>query len=185
MNKKVVIGIVIGVIVLLILILGYGEVTGKFSIFGRRYKEGQYAFYALRFEKPSVPGTLEEGTLGEDINWASVSYSYTSKLVITITSYRDITSERVLAGREGYSPVTIHGITYQNMESNVDEADDGDFVFVQYYTTIDEHTYYISATMKDIPENRTTFNTFMNSISVGESEEPTDPNAGSEPTNGG
>ena len=44
MNKKVVIGIVIGVIVLLILILGYGEVTGKFSIFGRRYKEGQYAF---------------------------------------------------------------------------------------------------------------------------------------------
>ena len=176
MNKKVVIGIVIGVIVLLILILGYGEVTGKFSIFGRRYKEGQYAFYALRFEKPSVPGTLEEGTLGEDINWASVSYSYTSKLVITVTSYRDITSERVLAGREGYSPVTIHGITYQNMESNVDEADDGDFVFVQYYTTIDEHTYYISATMKDIPENRTTFNTFMNSISVGESEEPTDPN---------
>ena len=177
MKKKTIIGIVIAVVVLLILILGYGEVTGKFSIFGRKYKEGTYVFYALHYPTPESTGSLKKGRLGTDINWATVSYTFPTYMAYSVTSYRDITAERILANREGYTEETVNGITYQKKVSDMDET----HKLYQYYTTINGSTYYISCTMLYNTENVQAFNSFLNSLTIGEEEAPIDPNTLEDP----
>lgn len=189
MKKKIIIGIIIGVVVILIGVLTYGEVTGKFSIFGRNVHSGEVRFGDFRFPDIADNVTVEtsNGTLyhkdaeGDsapiDYYWESVRFTDNSDFVLSVMRYVDVQMDTIMADREGYSEVNITSqtdanqtLTYEFLELQLDDG----IVQDQYYTYMFDNTYLFIATFKDTTANREKLTSFLETLVV-EEETNSDP----------
>ena len=189
MKKKIIIGIIIGVVVILIGVLTYGEVTGKFSIFGRNVHSGEVRLGDFRFPDIADDVTVEtnNGTLyhkdaeGDsaaiDYYWESVRFTDNSDFVLSVMRYVDVQMDTIMADREGYSEVNITSqtdanqtLTYEFLELQLDDG----IVQDQYYTYMFDDTYLFIATFKDTTANREKLTSFLETLVV-EEEDNSDP----------
>ena len=189
MKKKIIIGIIIGVVVILIGVLTYGEVTGKFSIFGRNVHSGEVRLGDFRFPDIADNVTVESsnGTLyhkdaeGDsaaiDYYWESVRFTDNSDFVLSVMRYVDVQMDTIMADREGYSEVNITSqtdanqtLTYEFLELQLDDG----IVQDQYYTYMFDDTYLFIATFKDTTANREKLTSFLETLVV-EEEDNSDP----------
>ena len=189
MKKKIIIGIIIGVVVILIGVLTYGEVTGKFSIFGRNVHSGEVRLGDFRFPDIADNVTVEtsNGTLyhkdaeGDsaaiDYYWESVRFTDNSDFVLSVMRYVDVQMDTIMADREGYSEVNITSqtdanqtLTYEFLELQLDDG----IVQDQYYTYMFDDTYLFIATFKDTTANREKLTSFLETLVV-EEEDNSDP----------
>ena len=172
MKKKVIIGIVIAVVVLLAIIIGYGEVTGKFSLFGRKVRSGSTVFCALTYPSFDVIGKEGQGTLAGDAEWKSISYTFNTNQTITIYRYRNVSIDTIMEDRDRYEDVEINGMHYKHLETSLDS--DG-FVLDQYYADGRTNTYYFSSVYKDTQTNRERFEDLLHDVQYGTEPEDVEP----------